>query len=218
MFRSITTVCMFLLLAPALEAQGFRLAVDRDQSYIVATTHKGGFLSVLGAGHEHGVLATEWSADACFDPEAVSTSRAAVVIPTASVRIDSPKARQLAGLEPGGPNASDVQEIQQKMLGPRFLAAASNPRIRFQAAEIRRDGESGVVVKGPLTIRGVTRNITAPFSVTAPAANTYRFEGKFQVKQTDFGMKPESIAGAVTVKDQVDVRVVIVGTPAGPCR
>ncbi len=218
MLRTVPAVCILLPLASTAWAQGVNLEVDPSRSYIVATTHKGGFLSAFGAGHEHGVLATEWSAEACIDPEAVSASRAAVVIPTASLRIDSPQARQLAGLEPGGPNPSDVNTIQQKMLGPKFLAAASYPRIRFQATEVRRNGENSLMLKGPLTIRGITRNISAPVSVSTPGTNTYRFEGKFQVKQTDYGMKPESIAGAVTVKDQVDVHFVIVAAPAGACR
>lgn len=218
MLRTVPAFCILLPLASTAWAQAVNLAVDRSRSYIVATTHKGGFLSAFGAGHEHGVLATEWSAEACIDPEVVSASRAAVIIPTASLRIDSLEARKLAGLEPGGPNPSDVITIQQKMLGPKLLAAASYPRIRFQATEVRRNGENSLMLKGPLTIRGITRNISAPVSVSTPGANTYRFEGKFQVKQTDYGMKPESVAGAVTVKDQVDVHFVIVATPAGACR
>jgi polyisoprenoid-binding protein YceI len=217
MVRAVSAVYIASLLTSTAGAQGLHLAVDRDESYIVARTYKGGFLSVFGAGHEHGVLATEWSAEACFDPEVVGASRAAVVIPTGSLRIDSPRARELAGLGPGGPSPSEVREIQQKMLGPRLLSAANHPRIRFQVAEVRRDGEGGLLVKGPLTIRGVTRNITVPVRVSARGPNAYRFEGKFQVKQTDYGMKPESVAGAVTVKDQVDVRFAIVAAPAGPC-
>lgn len=218
MLGSVRAVSISLLIASAAGAQDMRLEIDRSQSYIVATTRKGGFLSAFGAGHEHGVLATEWSAEACMDPEVISASRAAVIIPTASLRIDTPQARELAGLESAGPKPSDVSTIQEKMLGPKVLAAASYPRIRFQVAEVRRNGESALVLKGPLTIRGVTHNISVPVSVSAPDTKTYRFEGKFQVKQTDYGITPESVAGAVTVKDQVDVHFVIVATPAGPCR
>jgi polyisoprenoid-binding protein YceI len=153
-----------------------------------------------------------------MDPEAVSASRAAVIIPTASLRIDTPRARELAGLQSAGPKPGDVPTIQGKMLGPKFLAAASYPRIRFQVTEVRRNGEGALVVKGPLTIRGVTHNISVPVAVSVPGAGTYRFEGKFQVKQTDYGINPESVAGAVTVKDQVDVHFVIAATAAGPCR
>ncbi|HOL69991.1 MAG TPA: YceI family protein [Bryobacteraceae bacterium] len=199
-------------------AQAVNLEIDRSRSYIAAATRKGGFLSAFGAGHEHGVLATQWAAAACIDREAVSASRAAVIIPTASLRIDTPEARKLAGLEPGGPDPDDVAKIQQTMLGPKFFAAASHPRIRFQTTEIRRNGDSGLLLKGPLTIRGVTRDISLPVDVSMPAENTFRFEGKFQIKQTDFGMKPESVAGAVTVKDEVDVHVVIFATAAGECR
>ncbi len=218
MLGSVRAFSISLLIASAAGAQDMRLKIDRGQSYIVATTRKGGFLSAFGAGHEHGVLATEWSVEACMDPGAISASRAAVVIPTASLRIDTPRARELAGLQSAGPKPSDVATIQEKMLGPNVLAAASYPRIGFQVTEVRRNGESGLALKGPLTIRGVTHNISVPVSISAPGTGTYRFEGKFQVKQTDYGMTPESIAGAVTVKDQVDVHFVIVAAAAGPCR
>jgi polyisoprenoid-binding protein YceI len=103
MFASVRALSVSLLIASAAGAQDIRLEINHDRSYIVATTRKGGFLSAFGAGHEHGVLATEWSAEACMDPEAVSASRAAVIIPTASLRIDTPRARELAGLQSAGP-------------------------------------------------------------------------------------------------------------------
>ena len=34
----------------------------------------------------------------------------------------------------------------------------------------------------------------------------YVFSGEFKVKQTDYGIKPESIGGLVSVKDQVEIR------------
>jgi polyisoprenoid-binding protein YceI len=61
-----------------------------------------------------------------------------------------------------------------------------------------------------LTLHNVTRPITVPVTVRLEG-NTLTATGRFPVKQTDYGMKPVSGGGVVSVKDVVNVSFTIVG-------
>src|SRR5688572_24281524 len=93
--------------------------VDATQSHIVVVTHRAGLLSFLG--HEHAILATEYTAALCLAPEPAQSSLR-VTIPTRSLVIDSDTARRLARLG-GGPNAETRAEIALKLMDERRLHA-----------------------------------------------------------------------------------------------
>src|SRR5437867_4845112 len=127
-------VTVAALIFPAAGAP-VRLEIDRAQSFIAVRVDKGGVFS-FAAGHRHGILATDWSADVCWDAENPQASSAQITIPAASLRIDTEEARRKAGVEAKGPSPEDVKELQQKMLGARFLYATSYPDIRFQSTSV----------------------------------------------------------------------------------
>src|SRR5262249_20436798 len=114
------TIALACLAFSTLQAASLKLVLDSSRSYIVAVTRKSGALS-FAAGHDHAILATAWSADVCFDHDNPAASRVSIVIPTGSLRIDTPEARRQAGIKPEGPSPKDIQEIQRKMLGPENL-------------------------------------------------------------------------------------------------
>jgi len=66
------------------------------------------------------------------------------------------------------------------------------------------------MVTGQLTLRNVTRSIAVPVTVRMEG-NTLTATGRFPVKQTDYGIKPVSVAGLVSVKDTLNVSFTIVG-------
>ena len=72
--------------------------------------------------------------------------------------------------------------------------------------ETRLDG----VVTGQLTLRGVTRSITVPVAARLEG-QTLVATGSFALKQTDYGIKPVSVGGVVSVKDTLDISFEIVG-------
>ena len=133
-------------------------------------------------------------------------------IPTASLRIDTPEARQKAGVKGDPPSAKDVEKIQDNMLGPANLDAQRYPEITFKTASVTANGAESFVLSGPLTIRGVSRTVSVP--VVHKGA---LFSGEFTVKLTDFGIKPESISGVVNVKDTIEVRLAFEGKLGGDC-
>jgi polyisoprenoid-binding protein YceI len=204
-------VSLILLPWLATLAAPLQLDIDRSRSFIAIATRKGGILS-FAAGHDHGILATDWKANVCFDRENPRGSSVAVSIPTASLRIDTPEARQKAGVKGDPPGAKDVEKIQSTMLGPTNLDAQKYPEITFKTASVTTNGAKGFVLSGPLTIRGVTRTVSVP--VVHEGA---LFSGGFSVNLTDFGIKPESIGGVVNVKDTIEVRLAFEGKLGGSC-
>lgn len=178
--------------------------IDPRESWVVAVTEKAGALGFLG--HRHSVLVTRWTAEIDWRPDEPGASRATVTVPTAALRIDTERGRELAELG-AGPSADDVAELQEKMLSAQNLAASEHPEIRFEVTGVERTGGGDLDVEGRLTLRGRSRTVRFPVTVEPGrgGAATY-FSGSFTVRQTDFGIEPESIAGVVKVADPVEVR------------
>src|SRR5260370_18018043 len=129
--------CAVLAMGQA-SAQPAGLQVDPDRSFIIAIAHKAGLLSGIGVGHEHGIVATSWSAMSCLNEANPAASRVMVTISTASLRIDTPDARRLAGLAPSGPRAKGMQEIRRTTIGADMSDGLHSPDIRFATTSGRR--------------------------------------------------------------------------------
>lgn len=197
-----------LLVAPGASAQtGYH--VDHERSYLLAVVGVAGVLSNLA--HEHAVLATDGDAQICFAPDDVERSHVRFSVPTEGLRIDTPRARSLAGLDPSWPDDDTRRELQQKMLSERFLAAARHDRLAFTSRKVSGSADE-LWLEGDLTIRGRTNRVSFPVEVRRIDDGLY-LRGGMTVRQTDFGMEPESIAGVVKVADAVEVRFEILARP-----
>lgn len=204
---------LFVTLPAALGAAPVRFTLDRSQSHLYVVTHRAGALGFLG--HEHAILATGWSADLCFDPAAPASpsARAEVTVPAKALRIDTDEARRLAGLGKG-PGPEDVQTLQRKVLAPENLAGDAHPALRFKVAAVSGGGGGKAEVQGAFTLRGVTDNVRFPVKIERKGG-AVRLSGEFRLKQSTFGIKPESVAGVVNVADPVDVHFEILAKPTG---
>ena len=205
------TLPLFLLAGSHLHAAAVRFDVVREPSVIAVRTGKAGLLSALGAGHTHGIVATEFSARICADPQTLREASVSFAVPTRSLRIDTPEARRAAGLTAAGPAASDVPVIQEKMLSQANLAAAEHAAVAFASTAIDPK-DSTLVVRGSLTIRGRSNPVTVPLRVER-SRDRYRFFGSFSLRLTDYGIKAESIGGVVKVADEVTVVVALTAVP-----
>ena len=205
------------MLFPALAwTQPVAIEADKAKSFFVAVAHRGGLLSAFG--HDHAIVATQWSASVCFDP-GLTASRATITIAASSLLIDTPEARQLASMTGSGPSQKDREEIQRKMLGPENLAAQSYPEIKFASVSVRQTGKDAYVIEGALTMRDRTQTLRAPVKLVRRQEHVFEFSGAFAIKQTDYGIVPASVSGLVKVKDTVDVHFRFEGRPAaGGCQ
>jgi polyisoprenoid-binding protein YceI len=91
-----------------------------------------------------------------------------------------------------------------------FLAMDTYPEITFVTTRVRRGAGREVEVTGDLTIRGVTREVTIPFTFEGAATDPFGnlrigFEGSVTINRKDFGVNWNAPleAGGVLVSDKV---------------
>jgi polyisoprenoid-binding protein YceI len=197
-------------------AQRTALTVDTAVSHIFAITHRTGLLSFLG--HEHVILAPRWTNELCIDRASPGESYARFVIDARALVIDADSARRLAGLG-RGPSANQRSQIQEKMLDAQHLNVAEFPELTFESVNVATDDWRTLQIQGHLTMRGVTREMTFPASLQQESDGRTTLSAVMTVKQSAFGIKPESIAGVVRVSDPVDLHIRLAVAPSlKPCR
>jgi polyisoprenoid-binding protein YceI len=116
--------------------------------------------------------------------------------------------------------------MQEHMLGEEWLDAANHPEITFEVKEVLnpvKNGNEGTAdVKGVFTLKGVSKEITAPAKVTyLPGRLGDRSNGKmqgdllvirtnFQINRGDFGIKAGENLDKVS--ETIDISLSIAGS------
>jgi polyisoprenoid-binding protein YceI len=77
--------------------------------------------------------------------------------------------------------------------GADFFNARQFPTIRFKSTAVTRDADGTLQVTGDLTLRGVTRSLKVPLTVTGTGTGQggkamVGFEGTVEFRRSDFGM------------------------------
>ena len=76
---------------------------------------------------------------------------------------------------------------------PQFFSVKQFPTITFKSDRFKRVGENAYQATGKLTMRGVTREVTAPIEYTGSGKGMkgeerVGFEARLNIKRSDFGM------------------------------
>ncbi len=112
------------------------------------------------------------------------------------------------------PSEEDKKKIQNSMHS-EVLESTKYSKVTFKSASVSDLKQTGgenysFTLNGDLTLHGVTKRIAMPVSLTINAKQL-RAEGKYTLRQTDFGIKPYSAAGGtVKVKNEITVNFNIV--------
>lgn len=218
--------------AVELERRG-NMTIARNASTVWAVTHRAGFLGFLG--HEHAITAESWSARLCWIESEPTRSFFDMVVPTNSVRIDTERGLELAGLA-SSPDPSTVEDLQRRMLGSEFLAAERFPQLRFRSTSVEprdedplsdasaaddplgadADPDLDLRVTGDLTLHGRTQSIDVPVRIQRLDTGAFTFSAHVTFRMTDFGITPESTIGVIDVADELDLYVEIVAHRTAP--
>ena len=131
-------------------------------------------------------------------------------VPVARMSVDDPAVRAAAGIDfPGAVPEDARQGTLQNMLRPEVLDAERHPEIRVHSVAISGSFQQPLV-RAAVNLRGVTREIEMPIALQVVGSHI-EASGSVQLRQTDFGITPFSVAGgAVQVADEFDVRFRIV--------
>ena len=106
------------------------------------------------------------------------------------------------------PAAGKLDEIRAVALN-EMLDVKNHPELRFTSKSVKKTAQ-GYAIQGDLTIRGKSK----PVTVEVERKDGGIFEGKAQIKHSDYGLKRQSAAlGAIGTKDEMDVIFRLTGKP-----
>lgn len=128
---------------------------------------------------------TRWRADIRFDPANLEASSAVVTIETAS--------------------ATDGVALHDRALpGPEWFNSDAHPNAAFRARDFRRRGD-GYEARGELTIRGRSRNITLPFTLTIQGDRA-TMTSNTQIDRRDFDIGKDTDADDM-ISREIDLSI-----------
>jgi hypothetical protein len=105
-------------------------------------------------------------------------------------------------------SSKDRREVQTRMLGPDVLDGDRFPHIRFRSVAIQPRHADRWSVRGELELHGETHAVTVDV-----VREHGHYKGSTSLKQSDFGIRPISIAGGtVKVRDEIKIDFDIVTT------
>ena len=181
------------LLGGAALAQPRRFTVDAGSSRFVVHVGKTGVFGF--AGHEHEVVAPVHEGSITIDRDHLESSSVELIFEAAALRVTG-----------RGEPADDVPKVQAAMVGAQCLDADRFRTIRFSSKAVKVTSEAGgsvdVLVRGELTIHGVSREVVVPLKIRIDA-DAISAIGTTSIERTAFGIQPISIGGVVKVKDEL---------------
>jgi polyisoprenoid-binding protein YceI len=158
-------------------------AINAQQSRLIVHAYKSGLFS--GFAHDH-----EIEAPISHGNVDLKNRRVELEFDVSRMKVLDPKE-----------SAEKRTEIQNTMLSDKVLDATQYPKIRFVSRVVKQTSDGAYEVEGDLSLHGTSRPVSFPVKVKDGI-----FSGKVPVTQTQFGIKPVSIAGGtVKVKDVVDI-------------
>jgi polyisoprenoid-binding protein YceI len=189
---SLIVLFLFLRsLSPASSRQ-LEYIIDPAQSTFRVRTGSSGLFKAFG--HDHTIAIREFSGRLQLTPESITPASLDLDVDANSLSVVG--------------DAKDAARIEQDMR-QTVLESATYPQIKFHSTNIvltsRSADQLTATITGELTLHGVTRTVQLPAEATVTAERV-RARGRFSLRQTDYKIKPFSVAGGtVRVKDQIEL-------------
>lgn len=215
--RLVTGVCLLALLAAAGIDLGLPApavaedeparelrpgAVDPELSRVYV------FVGKKRLGHEHGVEGRVQEGRVHL---AGGDEPGEIVFDMESFAADTAAAREYVGLE-GTTEEDEQNNVTSTMTGSKVLHVSEFPTATFEISSVERleeqteDGHQLYAFSGKFTLRGEEKEIEFRAATTEEKEGRVRLQGDFQIKQSDYGIKPYSaFFGAVAVTDELKV-------------
>ncbi len=153
-----------------------------------------GFRTTFGGQAVQGAF-RRWDAEIVFDPKALTQSKATVTV-------------QLASAATGDPSKD------QALPTADWFDVAHFPRATFATTAIKDLGGGRYQAAGTLSLRGVSRPVVLPFTLTI-TGDRAKMTGSTVVNRSAFGVGQGQFKGADTVPFNVVLDVVLSAHKAG---
>lgn len=108
---------------------------------------------------------------------------------------------------------SGSDEANVELVKRVWMDAAKFPKVQFVSSSVKALAGGRYEVTGKMTIKGITRDVTAPFTVKSQGG-TQLFEGAFVLKRLEFKIGEGPWSDTETVADEVQVRFKVLAGPA----
>jgi len=180
-----------------------RYRLEPTASTLHILVYRGGPMARLGHNH---VVSSQNLQGQVWQGAKLEDSGFDITVPVNDLVMDDNAARAAEGADfPLNVSEDAKQGTKANMLRDTLLDGARYPEIRITAVRVQGDANTPVVIAA-LRIKDQTRQVTVP--VTLQATDTgLRVSGSFQIRQSDFGITPLSIAmGALLVVDAVTIK------------
>lgn len=130
----------------------------------------------------------KFSAQIRFDPEkpAQAQARAEVMVQSFDIGFD---------------------EATDEALGPNWFDVKKFPAATFVATQVTPLTKDRFELSGNLSIKGQTKPVRFPVTLTRESANAGRLDGTLTIKRLDFGLGQGQWAGTGTVSNDVNVQI-----------
>jgi polyisoprenoid-binding protein YceI len=181
--------------------EAWRFTLKPEESRFTVDVGRTGFLKVFG--HDHVVEIRGFRGEVAWEPASPESSSIRVEVDAASLTVVDEESEE-----------EELASIQADMEA-KALDVENHARIDFVSEEIsledRGGGEYRGRITGQVTLRGVTKNVSIPLSLTV-SEERLRAQGEFEIKGTDFGIDQITAAGgAVKTRDDLKLTFDLVG-------
>jgi polyisoprenoid-binding protein YceI len=129
----------------------------------------------------------KFSAELAFDASRPESSKARIEVELSSFDIGN-------------------DEINSEIHKKEWFDTKQFPRATFTSTSVRPLGGGRYEVRGPLSIKGKSHEITAPFLVKTDAAGNSVFEGMFNIQRLRYGIGEGVWRHTDVVADEVQIR------------
>src|SRR5262249_12593195 len=176
----------------SIEPAGVHYRIDSSHSRFMVRAFAGGLLSF--AAHNHNIAIRDFSGDAEVTYGTVQPASLNLRVRAASLAVTDKV------------SDSDREKIETTMRN-EVLETSKYPEIVFQSTGVSAtrldEGKYQVRIPGNLTLHGATHSVTVNARLDF-GTNELHAVGEFPIKQSEFGIKPVSVAGGtIKVKDEV---------------
>lgn len=137
----------------------------------------------------------KFAAQIAFDPAKPDAGRAQIEI-------------DLTSIDTGN------QEANEEVVGKNWFNVKSFPTAKFVSTGVKPLGNGRFEVAGKMTIKGKTRDLSAPFTMKQEGNNA-QFDGVFTLKRLEYGIGEGPWGDTDTVANEVQVKFRLVTVASG---
>ena len=177
--------------------------IDPQASVLHIFVYRGGTFARLGHNH---VVTSKSVNGRVWMRSRFAASGFELSFPVADLIVDDADARRAAGAEfPPDIPAADKEGTRKNMLRKEVLDAESYPNVTVKSATVEGSMQAPEIT-ARIIIKNASRDVVVPTRIVMDGERLTA-SGEFDILQTDFGMKPFSVAlGALEVQDRLHVR------------